>query len=79
MRDSGKEYVCQACGAKLEVQVRFRGKIVWAVDPVKPDFGISEPDLRGDSGDQKLVCSADTLHPVGFWLIDGEIKPEPEC
>ena len=76
MRGEGKECVCQACGAQLEVQVRFRGKVVWVVDPVRPDFGVSEPVLRGDSGDPRLVCSADALHSSGFRLCDGEIQPE---
>ena len=69
------ETVCRACGAQLEVRVRFRGKIVWLVDPGEPDFGVAEPELRGDSGDPALVCSADSLHPTGFQLVGGEIQP----
>jgi len=69
-------YVCQQCGAALEVRVRFRGSIVWVVEPHDPEFGAREPELRGDSKPPRLVCSADVLHPTGFQLVDGEIVPE---
>lgn len=74
MKSEGRQCVCQACGAQLEVKVRFRGKVVWVVDPARADFGVSEPVLRGDSGDPRLVCSADALHSTGFLLCDGEIQ-----
>ena len=76
MSDDENEIVCRACGAQLEVQVRFRGKVVWTVDPSEPDFGVGEPELRGDSSDPRLVCSADSLHSTGFQLVDGEIQAE---
>ncbi len=76
MTGETKEYACQACGAQLEVQVRFRDKVVWGIDSVTPDFGTCEPELRGDYGDPRLICSADALHTTGFSLIDGEIQPE---
>ncbi len=75
MNGDHNEIVCRACGAQLEVKVRFRGKIVWVVDPGEPDFGVAEPELRGDSGDPSLVCSADSLHSTGFQLVNGEIHP----
>ena len=76
MIGNATEHVCQACGAQLEVQVRFRGKVVWQGDSVTSDFGTCEPELRGDYGDPRLICSADALHTTGFFLIDGEIQPE---
>lgn len=68
-------YVCRACGAVLEVRVSFRGKLVWTLEPDNPDFGTSEPELRGSHGDPKLLCSADALHSTGFKLLDGEVIP----
>lgn len=67
--------VCRACGASLEVRVSFKGKIVWTVDPENPDFSTQEPELRGDSKEPKLVCSADAIHSTGFQLVDGVIQP----
>ena len=77
MNADESEIVCRSCGAQLEVRVRFRGKVVWVVDPAQSDFGAAEPELRGDSGDPALVCSADSLHPTGFQLVDGEIHHDP--
>ena len=69
-------YLCRACGAALEVRVSFRGKLVWTLKPDNPDFGITEPELRGPHGDPRLLCSADALHPTGFKLLDGEVIPK---
>jgi len=71
------EYRCRLCGAQLEVRVSFKGKIVWAVDAGDPDFGSKEPELRGDSKEPRLLCSADALHQTGFRLADGEIERDP--
>ncbi len=71
------EYLCRLCGAQLEVRVSFKGKIVWTVEPGDPDFGAKEPELRGDSKEPRLLCSADALHQTGFRLVDGEIEPDP--
>ena len=68
------EYLCRLCGAQLEVRVSFKGKIVWAVDAGDPNFGSKEPELRGDSKEPRLLCSADALHQTGFRLTDGEIE-----
>jgi len=69
-------YVCRACGAALEVRISFKGKLVWTLEPDNPDFGLSEPELRGTHGDPKLLCSADALHPTGFDLVEGEVIPK---
>ena len=66
-------YKCRLCGAALEVQVRFRGKLVWVVPEGDPDFSAAEPELRGEHKDPRLVCSADVVHETGFQLADGEI------
>jgi len=66
---------CRLCGAALEVRVRFRGSLVWTVDPDSPEFGDREPELRGQHRDPRLVCSADVMHDTGFALLDGEIVP----
>lgn len=71
-------YLCRACGAALEVRLSFRGKVVWTLAPDDPDFGVTEPELRGTKGDPKLLCSADALHPTGFNLVDGEVIPKDE-
>jgi len=71
------EYLCRLCGAQLEVRVSFKGKIVWTVEPGDPDFGSKEPELRGDSKEPHLLCSADALHQTGFRLTDGEIERDP--
>jgi len=65
--------VCQGCGAALEVRVGFRGKVVWTLNAENPDFGNTQPELRGLYQDPKLVCSADPLHPTGFKLVDGKV------
>ena len=73
-----KRYRCRLCGAALEVQVRFRGKLVWVVPEDNPDFGDVEPELRGEHKDPQLVCSADVLHKTGFRLIEGRIEAADE-
>jgi len=74
---SGAEeiYKCRLCGAALEVQVRFRGKLVWAVPENNPDFGALEPELRGEHKEPRLVCSADVMHETGFRLVEGRVEP----
>ena len=69
-------YVCQSCGAAIEVQVGFKGKVVWTVEPEDPDFSTTQPDLRGDYRTPRLVCSADVMHSTGFRLLDGQILPD---
>ena len=64
---------CLLCGAPLEVRVRFRGTLVWAVDRQTAGFGDTEPELRGDHKEPRLVCSADVVHETGFQLAEGEI------
>ena len=71
-------YVCRACGAAIEVQVRFKGKVVWTLDAGHPDFSAVPPELRGDHKEPRLVCSADVMHRTGFKLLDGEVVPEPD-
>ena len=71
-------YNCRLCGAALEVQVRFRGKLVWVVPEDNPDFGAVEPELRGEHKDPRLVCSADVLHQTGFRLVEGRVEPGEE-
>ena len=68
-------YRCRACGAAIEVRVRFRGKVVWTLEADNPDFGNNEPELRGIYGDPSLTCSADVLHNTGFKLLEGEVVP----
>jgi hypothetical protein len=72
-------YKCRLCGAALEVQVRFRGKLVWVVPEGDPDFGAVEPELRGEHKNPRLVCSADVLHKTGFRLVEGQIEPAGEA
>lgn len=76
--DANGAYKCRSCGAALEVQVRFRGKLVWVVPEDDPDFGAAEPELRGEHKDPRLVCSADVMHRTGFRLVDGRIEPSDE-
>jgi hypothetical protein len=64
---------CRACGAPLEVRVRFQGTLVWAVNRQTAGFGDTEPELRGNHNEPRLVCSADVIHETGFQLADGEI------
>lgn len=64
---------CHLCGAPLEVRVRFRGTLVWAVDRQTAGFGDTEPELRGNHNEPRLVCSADVMHETGFQLADGEV------
>ncbi len=71
-------YRCQACGAALEVRVRFKGLLAWTIDEVDPDFSGSFPETRGDHGDPRLVCSADPLHDTGFHLIAGAVERNPK-
>lgn len=70
-------YVCGACGAAIEVQVGFKGKLVWTLDASNPDFSATPPELRGDHKQPRLVCSADVMHRTGFKLVDGEVVAEP--
>ena len=71
-------YVCRSCGAALEVQVGFKGKVVWEVEAGNPNFSSTSPDLRGDFKEPRLVCSADVMHSTGFQLLNGEIVAEPQ-
>ncbi len=71
-------YRCQACGAALEVRVRFKGRLVWTIDEADPDFSGSFPETRGDHGDPRLVCSADPLHDTGFRLAAGVVERNPK-
>lgn len=68
------EYLCQSCGAALLVRVPFKGRLVWTIDPARPDFSGTFPEPRGDFGQAKVVCSADPLHETGFHLIDGAVE-----
>ena len=70
-------YCCRSCGAPLEVRVSFKGRLVWAVDPESAAFGDVEPELRGDSQEPQVVCSADVLHKTGFQVQDGVISADP--
>jgi hypothetical protein len=70
---------CRLCGAALEVRVRFRGTLVWSVDPDSPEFGAGEPELRGEHREPRLVCSADVMHETGFQLAEGEIMPSAKA
>ena len=71
--ESGRQrrVVCKSCGASLEVVVNFSGKIVWPVDPHDPDFGSQVPDLRGETKNIRVVCSADVMHTCGYVCFDG--------
>lgn len=69
--------VCKACGAALEVVVHFTGKIVWAVNPVSPEFGSDQPVLRGETKNARVVCSADVMHPCGYACVDGVVVETP--
>ena len=68
------KYRCKGCGARLEVRVPFKGRLVWSIDESDPDFGAAFPEPRGNYGEAKLVCSADPLHETGFHLIDGCVE-----
>jgi hypothetical protein len=70
-------YCCRSCGAPLEVRVGFRGRLVWTVRAEDAVFGEGEPELRGDSQDPQLVCSADVMHSTGFRLDDGAVTSDP--
>jgi hypothetical protein len=76
---AAQSYVCQACGAALEVRVRFKGRIVWTVERDDPDFGSRQPQLDGQHQDPKLVCSADVMHETGFRLEDGQLIAGPKA
>lgn len=71
-------YRCQACGAALEVRVRFKGRLVWLIDAFDADFGKNFPETRGDHGDPRLVCTSDMLHDTGFHLVDGVVERNPK-
>ena len=71
-------YLCRACGAAIEVQVGFTGKVVWTLDAGNPDFSVTSPELLGDYKQPRLVCSADVMHPTGFELLDGQVVPEAD-
>ncbi len=71
-------YLCRACGAAIEVQVGFNGKVIWTLDAGNPDFSGTPPDLRGEYKQPRLVCSADVMHGTGFKLLDGQVVPEPD-
>jgi hypothetical protein len=60
----------------LEVRVSFRGRLVWTVEPGDATFGHQEPELRGDSQEPQLVCSADVMHTTGFHLEDGVVAAD---
>lgn len=60
----------------MEVRVRFKGRLVWTVQPEDATFGEQEPELRGDYQDPQLVCSADVMHPTGFHLEDGIVAAD---
>lgn len=77
-RPQTMRYRCQACGAALEVRVRFKGRLVWTIDEIDPDFSGSFPETRGVHGDPRLVCSADPLHATGFRLAAGAVEPDPQ-
>jgi len=72
-----RRVVCKLCGAALEVVVSFSGKIVWPVDPDRPDFGAESPMLRGDTKSIRVVCSADVMHACGYSCIDGVLVETP--
>ncbi len=70
-------YRCRSCGAPLEVRVAFRGRLVWSVGPDDAVFGEQEPELRGESQEPQLVCSADVMHSTGFQLENGAVSADP--
>ena len=72
-QDEPRPVVCMSCGARLEVLVNFKGKIVWPVDPDNPDFGTEQPELRGDASNIRVVCSADVMHSCGYVCVDGAL------
>ncbi len=65
---------CRACGAELHVRVPFKGKLVWVVDALDPEFGQDFPEPQGEFGRPKVVCSSDVLHETGFHLTDGSVE-----
>jgi hypothetical protein len=71
-------YCCRSCGAALLVRVGFKGKLVWTVEDASGAFGETEPELRGDSQEPQIVCSADVMHATGFKLQDGAIAVDPK-
>ena len=50
--------------------------MVWTVERDHPEFGDREPELRGNHGEPRLVCSADLIHKTGFQLVEGRIARE---
>jgi len=64
-------FVCNACGAPLEVVVHFNGRIVWPVEPGNPEFGEEQPFLRGETRKVSVVCTADIFHSSGYRVVDG--------
>jgi hypothetical protein len=73
LQNEPRRVVCTSCGARLEVLVNFKGKIVWPVDPENPDFGTEQPELRGDTSTIRVVCSADVMHSCGYVCVDGAL------
>ena len=69
-----REYRCGACGAALLVRVPFKGRLIWTIDAGDPDFSATFPELSGDYGNAKVVCSSDPLHDTGFHLVDGGVE-----
>ena len=41
------KYRCMGCGARLEVRVPFKGRLVWSIDESDPDFSAAFPEPRG--------------------------------
>jgi len=74
-RSLPERYVCQACGAKLQVVVNFHGKIVWTIDPDNPDFSEVQPEFRGQTRNIRVLCSADVLHSCGYVCEEGVLQP----
>jgi hypothetical protein len=73
LQNEPRQVVCMSCGARLEVVVNFKGKIVWPVDPENPDFGTEQPELRGETSNIRVVCSADVMHTCGYVCVDGAL------
>jgi len=73
LENEPRRVVCMSCGARLEVLVNFKGKIVWPVDPDNPDFGAEQPELRGDASNIRVVCSADVMHSCGYVCVNGAL------
>ncbi len=71
-------FVCQACGARLEVVVHFNGRIVWPVEPGNPEFGEEQPYLRGETRKVSVVCTADIFHSSGYCVEDGALAETGE-